>query len=170
MIELPASSSRTRVFEIASTFLTDWGFRVVDEDLRRPWGGFFVVDEAHCADFVASFFPDADEVPPADGRKRNPKLLLVAPGKRLSWQYHARRSELWRVLGGEVGVAISSTNEQPPPRRLRTGDMARIGVGERHRLIGLETWAAIAELWEHTDPKHPSDEEDIVRIQDDFGR
>jgi len=28
----------------------------------------------------------------------------------------------------------------------------------------------VAELWRHLDPQHPSDEEDIVRLQDDFGR
>ncbi|MEY3421855.1 MAG: hypothetical protein RIR48_2155, partial [Bacteroidota bacterium] len=42
--------------------------------------------------------------------------------------------------------------------------------GERHRLIGLNDWGIIAEIWKHTKPEHPSDEEDIVRLQDDFGR
>jgi hypothetical protein len=28
----------------------------------------------------------------------------------------------------------------------------------------------VAEIWQHTDPNHPSDEDDIVRLQDDFGR
>jgi hypothetical protein len=42
--------------------------------------------------------------------------------------------------------------------------------GERHRLIGLNEWGIIAEIWQHTDATHPSDEDDIVRLQDDFGR
>ena len=42
--------------------------------------------------------------------------------------------------------------------------------GERHRLIGLEGWGIVAEIWQHTDPENPSDEDDIVRLQDDFGR
>jgi hypothetical protein len=37
-------------------------------------------------------------------------------------------------------------------------------------LIGLDQQALVAEIWQHTDPKNPSNEEDIVRLQDDFGR
>jgi hypothetical protein len=43
-------------------------------------------------------------------------------------------------------------------------------AGERHRLVGLDQLGIVAELWQHLDPAHPSDEEDIVRLQDDFGR
>ena len=35
--------------------------------------------------------------------------------------------------------------------------------------IGLDNYAVVAEIWQHTD-KIPSDEEDIIRVQDDFGR
>jgi hypothetical protein len=42
--------------------------------------------------------------------------------------------------------------------------------GERHRLIGLDSWGIVAEIWKHTDYNNPSDEDDIVRLQDDFGR
>jgi mannose-6-phosphate isomerase len=42
--------------------------------------------------------------------------------------------------------------------------------GERHRLIGLEGWGVLAEIWQHPDANHPSDENYIVRVQDDFGR
>jgi quercetin dioxygenase-like cupin family protein len=50
------------------------------------------------------------------------------------------------------------------------GDIIVLKEGERHRLIGLNDWAVLAEIWQHTDPANPSTEEDIVRIQDDFGR
>jgi hypothetical protein len=39
----------------------------------------------------------------------------------------------------------------------------------RHRLIGLDDFGVVAEIWQHTDAI-PSDEEDIIRVQDDFGR
>jgi hypothetical protein len=45
-----------------------------------------------------------------------------------------------------------------------------LAQGERHRLVGLDAQAIIAEIWQHTDASHPSDEDDIVRVQDDFGR
>ena len=52
----------------------------------------------------------------------------------------------------------------------KEGDQIHLKQGERHRLIGLKKQGLIAEIWLHTDPDHPSDEEDIVRVQDDFGR
>jgi hypothetical protein len=45
-----------------------------------------------------------------------------------------------------------------------------LATGERHRLVGLETWGIVAEIWVHTEPSDPSDESDIVRLEDDFGR
>jgi mannose-6-phosphate isomerase len=37
-------------------------------------------------------------------------------------------------------------------------------------LLGTKGWGIIAEIWRHTDAANPSDEDDIVRVQDDFGR
>jgi hypothetical protein len=52
----------------------------------------------------------------------------------------------------------------------RKGDQIKLNQGERHRLIGLEDFCLVAEIWQHTDKNNPSNEEDIVRVQDDFGR
>jgi hypothetical protein len=49
-------------------------------------------------------------------------------------------------------------------------EIVRLNQGQRHRLVGLNSWGMIAEIWQHTDINNPSDEEDIVRVQDDFGR
>ena len=96
----------------------------------------------------------------------------VAPHKRLSWQYHFRRAEIWKVIAGTtVGVKISDTDEQSDEVKvLESGSFIQMGTGERHRLIGLDSWGVVAEIWQHTDPENPSDEDDIVRLQDDFGR
>ena len=47
--------------------------------------------------------------------------------------------------------------------------MVKLLQAERHRLVGLENYAVVAEIWQHTDIDNPSDEKDIVRLQDDFG-
>ena len=54
--------------------------------------------------------------------------------------------------------------------KLIKGDQIKLKKGERHRLIGLNDFAVLAEIWQHTDPKNPSDENDIVRLSDDYGR
>jgi len=43
-------------------------------------------------------------------------------------------------------------------------------LGTRHRLVGLDDWGIVAEIWIHSDPDKPSNEYDIRRISDDFGR
>ena len=145
------------------------GLRIVDADLERPWGGFLVLDERQVDEFTAAYFPDQGG-PVDPSLPRSPKLLVVAPGKRLSWQYHHRRGERWLVLEGPVGVASGPDDAQPQPRTLAAGDGVLLAPGERHRLVGLDGWGVVAEIWEHTDAAHPSDEADIVRVQDDYGR
>ncbi len=157
------------VFSAVEQLLLDEGLRIVSKDMDRPWGGFFVIDEAHADTFIRKFFPGENPAQFA-GQKISPKMLLVAPGKRLSWQYHHRRAELWRVYEGEVFVMMSDTDEEREPEKFMPGDLVRLSQGQRHRLIGSEGWGIVAEIWRHTDPQHPSDENDIVRIQDDFGR
>ena len=97
--------------------------------------------------------------------------MVVAPGKRLSWQYHHRRSEVWKLVKGEAGVMRSMTDEMGEEvHRLKIGEKVVLQQGERHRLIGGREYGIIAEIWQHTDPDNLSDEDDIVRVQDDFNR
>jgi len=69
-----------------------------------------------------------------------------------------------------VGVKISDTDVEGELTVLNDDDFIKMDKGERHRLIGLNSWGVVAEIWQHTDQDNPSDEEDIVRLQDDFGR
>jgi mannose-6-phosphate isomerase-like protein (cupin superfamily) len=102
--------------------------------------------------------------------KLSPKILMVESNKRLSWQYHFRRAEIWKLVAGVAGVVTSESDVEGSVHQLKLGEIIRLKQGQRHRLVGLEGWGMIAEIWQHTDPQHPSDEEDIVRVQDDFGR
>lgn len=168
-IELEAPA-RDSIFADIEQFLGDHALTITARDSQRPWGGFFVVDEKESTRFINLFFPDEVADILATRGKLSPKLLLVAPGKRLSWQYHFRRAEIWRVLRGTVAVATSLTDTETTSITLSQGQEVRLAQGERHRLIGLDDWAVLAEIWQHTDPENPSDENDIVRVQDDFGR
>lgn len=170
MINIPQDISEKEVFSTVEQFVDDKGFTIVDKDAERPWGGFLVIEEKQAEQFISTFFPDqsVDDFKGFD--KLSPKILLVAPGKRLSWQYHHRRAEIWRVIGGEAGVVVSATDEQTPVKKLELGESVSLQQGERHRLVGLDGWGVLAEIWKHTDPGKPSDEEDIVRVEDDFGR
>jgi len=150
--------------------LEEQGFTIAKQDQTRPWGGFFVLDEAQTPQFAATYFPTINLSDIQITQKLSPKILVVAPEKRLSWQYHHRRAEIWRVIDGTVGVAKSDTDEQLETQVYEPGQIITLKQGERHRLIGLQEWGVLAEIWQHTDPQNPSDEDDIVRVQDDFGR
>ena len=136
----------------------------------RPWGGFFVIDELQASKFIEIYFPVLDKSDVKAKNRISPKVLIVEAGKRLSWQYHYRRSEIWKVIGGTVGIVRSNTDEENSPETFGTGDIIKLAQGERHRLVGLNNWGIIAEIWQHTNKEWPSDEEDIVRVSDDFGR
>lgn len=149
--------------------LADDGIAIQSQDFTRPWGGFMVIDKDHLAQFVRAFFPELLQFM-ANNENWSPKILFVAPYKKLSWQYHHRRSEVWRVIMGKVGIARSQTNQIGEQEILLEGDKVELEQGERHRLIGLDQWGVVAEIWQHTDPNKPSDENDIIRLEDDFGR
>ncbi len=172
MDNLQFSSRVTKedVFYEVRSFLKKKGFKIADYDKTRPWGGYFVIDEKQATDFIREFFPHLSPADFEGFRKLSPKFLLVAPNKRLSWQYHHRRSEIWKVVGGTVAVAVSNTDKQGEPKLLPAGSIIELEQGQRHRLIGVNEWGIVAEIWKHTDPDYPSDEDDIVRVQDDFGR
>lgn len=161
---------RQQVFDMVRSYLTGLGFQIADSDDTRPWGGYFVIDESQAADFIRQFFPHLSVSDFDEFRKLSPKFLLVAPQKRLSWQYHHRRSEIWRVVGGKAGVAVSDTDDETEPEILEEGEVIELEQGQRHRLVGTDEWGIIAEIWRHIRPGNPSDEDDIVRVQDDFGR
>ncbi|KRO56997.1 MAG: phosphoheptose isomerase [Cryomorphaceae bacterium BACL7 MAG-120910-bin2] len=149
------------------------GLTLVGKDFDRPWGGFLVLDEGDAHRFAELFFGSHDGLSGMQleaGLSISPKILMVKPGQRLSWQYHHRRREMWSVVEGPVSIARSATDAEMPPETFVAGDVITLACGERHRLMGLEDWGVVAEFWIHVDPAHPSDEEDIVRVQDDFAR
>lgn len=164
------SSDKPGVMAEVEAFLGQSGLRVADKDWSRPWGGFFVMDEQQAEIFGSQFFPGVMLSTLQISGKLSPKILVVQPGKRLSWQYHHRRAEIWRLIAGTAGVVTSATDLEQDSSRLTIGDSVRLAQGQRHRLVGLDGWGVIAEIWQHTNAAHPSDENDIVRLQDDFGR
>ena len=94
---------------------------------------------------------------------------MVKPNVKLSWQYHNRRAEIWQVYNGTVGVVQSETDAENEMQTYSSGAQIKLNQGVRHRLVGLDDYGVVAEIWQHTDAV-PSDEEDIIRVQDDFGR
>jgi mannose-6-phosphate isomerase len=171
-LNIDSTTEKSEIFKQIASELSALGFTVSTQDETRPWGGFFVLDENQAPAFAARYFPHLEMSDIQITNKLSPKILVVAPYKRLSWQYHFRRAEIWKVIAGTtVGVKISDTDEQSDEVKvLESGSFIQMDKGERHRLIGLDGWGVVAEIWQHTDAENPSDEDDIVRLQDDFGR
>ncbi|WP_420152293.1 phosphoheptose isomerase [Siphonobacter sp.] len=169
-LSFSAETSKAELFEKIAIELGSHGLNIATQDQTRPWGGFFVIDEAQTAEFVSTYFPTIQMTDLEGYAKLSPKILVVGPEKRLSWQYHFRRAEIWRVVAGTVAVMTSPTDEEGETRTYEPGELITLQQGERHRLIGLDNWGIVAEIWQHTDATNPSDEDDIVRVQDDFQR
>jgi len=169
-LEIDARLSKSEVFEKVALFLAELGFEISSKDMDRPWGGFFVLEESQILKFKSEFFPEVALSDDQLKQKLSPKFLLVAPNARLSWQYHFRRAELWKLIAGKSAICRSGSDEQGPVEPMTQGQVVSLEKGERHRLIGTDNWGVVAEIWMHSDPENPSDEEDIVRLQDDYSR
>ncbi len=150
--------------------LSNNNLNIISKDIERPWGGFYVLDESQAQSFASLFFNNLDVSKLSLSGKLSPKILVIKPKKRLSWQYHYRRSEIWSVIKGGIIVSKSDDDVERELTNLNAREQIEIAKEERHRIIGTDKYALVAEVWIHTDKDNPSDEEDIVRIQDDFDR
>ena len=107
----------------------------------RPWGTYTVLEEA-----------------PTFKVKR----IEVLPGKRLSYQKHAQRAEHWVVVAGTAKVTLDGREIT-----VRTGEAIDIPVGSAHR---VENPADDDLIFIEVQRGNYLGEDDIVRLQDDFGR
>ena len=108
---------------------------------RRPWGGFTVLDEGH-------------------GYKV--KRIEVAPGHRLSYQKHAQRAEHWMVVAGWAKVILDGRAID-----VRLGETVDVPVGAAHR---VENPGHEPLIFVEVQLGSYLGEDDIVRLQDDYGR
>ncbi len=153
--------------------LRERNYKIAEINIEKPWGLYIRLENSTADQFIDEFFPGLS---PADARLGNPdaelspKLLLVAAGARLSWQYHNRRAERWRFLTEGLYVK-SMTDEQPAAIAVQVDEIVQFSREERHRLVANSSgYTIVAEMWQHTDPDWLSDEDDIVRLHDDYTR
>lgn len=149
------------------------GYEVVEVNADKPWGSYLRIDNGQADSFVEDFFPGLTSEEARlgiEGAELSPKILIVSPGQRLSWQYHDRRAERWVFLT-EGAYNKSMTDEPGDLHVASVGDVVQFMKGERHRLVGVaDDYTLVAEIWQHTDANELSDEDDIVRLQDDYSR
>ena len=108
---------------------------------RRPWGSYTVLDAAE---------------------SHKVKRIEVLAGHRLSYQRHERRAEHWFVVAGEAAVTLDDV-----VHRLRPGDAIDIPEGAAHRIAnpGADTLVFV-----EVQVGVYFGEDDIVRLDDDYGR
>ena len=108
---------------------------------QRPWGFYEVL---------------------SDASDHKVKRIVVYPGKRLSLQRHRLRSEHWYIIAGEGMVTIDGKE-----LCLSAGQAIDINRGALHRIQnpGRENMTFI-----EIQTGEYFGEDDIERIEDDFGR
>lgn len=147
--------------------LRDHGFSIHEVEVNKPWGAYIRLSDMDATGFTNEFFKYESVY---TGLPISPKILIVKPGRRLSWQYHHRRKECWEfITDGEY--CRSDTDDLGSVQSAKAGDVIKLDREERHRLIGDPVnYTLVAEIWQHTDIKEPSNEDDIVRLEDDYMR
>lgn len=149
------------------------GYTIVETNTDKPWGAYTRISSDEADRFIGVFPFGVD---PAEARlgvpdaELSPKILAVAPNQRLSWQYHTRRAERWVFLT-EGAYRKSVDDAEGEVIYAKPGDVVQFEEGERHRLEGVDGKVVlVAEIWQHKDANWPSNEDDIVRISDDYDR
>ena len=89
------------------------------------------------------------------------KIITVEPGARLSKQRHEHRAERWQVLDGPVDVEVDGRAWTAGP-----GEVVWVALGATHRM-GNSGRAAVRVL---EIAYGRFDEDDIVRLEDDYSR
>lgn len=111
------------------------------EKSERPWGRYEVLQES-----------DTHKV----------KCIWVLPGKRLSYQRHKFRAEHWFIVQGTAEVTINGEL-----KRVGAGESVQFAIGVLHRIHNVGNDEVIfVEVQTGT----YFGEDDIERVEDDFGR
>lgn len=113
----------------------------MSEISERPWGKYEVLQES---------------------ATHKVKCIWVNPGKRLSYQRHKFRAEHWFIVTGTGEVTIDGKVTTVKP-----GDTIEFGIGVLHRISNTGTEDVVfVEVQTGT----YFGEDDIERVEDDFGR
>ncbi len=88
------------------------------------------------------------------------KRIRVKSHSRFSLQYHNHREEHWIIIDG-IGTVTQDDNKF----QVRPGEYVHIPIGQVHRLYGGESGITFIEI-----QKGKCTEDDIVRLEDDYGR
>ena len=109
---------------------------------ERPWGNYTVLSD--------------------DAADHKVKRLVVHPGKRLSYQRHSKRAEHWFIVSGTATVTLDGT-----VTGLAAGQAIDIPMGAAHRIANEGDDDVV-----FIEVQHGTyfGEDDIVRLEDDFGR
>ena len=92
--------------------------------------GWFFYFEDNAQDFSNIYFNGLNTEKLMISGKLSPKILIIAPNKRLSWQYHHRRSEIWKVKSGKIKVVTSHDDLKEKKFFLKVGDEIKLYQGE----------------------------------------
>lgn len=113
----------------------------VGESDERPWGTYLVLDDE----------PD-----------HKVKRITVWTGQRLSYQRHEHRSEHWFVVSGGGVVVLDGVEKNVGP-----GVALDVPRGSAHRISNTSDGDLVFIEVQHGDY---FGEDDIVRLEDDYGR
>ena len=88
------------------------------------------------------------------------KILNISKGEKLSLQYHARRDEFWRIISGNPEIIIGEDKFDA-----KEGEEFNVPAEIKHRISAPYNDVTILEI-----ATGDFDEEDIVRVEDEYGR
>ena len=123
------------------TMLDTWWKSLPDPEQKRPWGEYEIL---------------------LDDDKVKVKRIRVKPNKRLSYQYHHKRSEAWTITEGVGTITLNGETSD-----YISGQTILIPQGTKHR---IENKTNNKIIFIEVQTGSYFGEDDIVRIEDDYNR
>ncbi len=111
------------------------------DESQRPWGRYEILSES---------------------QSHKVKTIWVNPGKRLSYQRHEKRAEHWFIVQGQAKITLNGDSFE-----MTVGDSIDVEIGDLHR---IENIGSNDVIFIEVQTGTYFGEDDIERIEDDFGR
>jgi mannose-6-phosphate isomerase len=115
--------------------------RIMSQRIEKPWG--YEIIWAKTDKYVG-------------------KILHINAGHKLSRQYHNIKDETFLVQSGKMRLEITDTTNQTSGREMSVGDQFHCPAKTIHRMIAVEDTDVIEVSTPELD--------DVVRVEDDYGR
>lgn len=125
---------------MAELYTSSW---ITTCDITESWGKIYCIADSDINNFLIKYFPNIILGPEFTLSGR---ILVINSNSQTPFTYNHAQKTIWNVLCGPVGYVCSYDDIEPSKEFAQTNYEMIIDKEERHKLIGLDNIAVVAEI------------------------